>query len=412
MAGHPTDVIFLTCDAFGVLPPVSPVPAQAMYHFISGYTAKVAGTEVGVKEPSATFSPCFGGPFLVWHPSKYAELLAAKMRQHKARVWLINTGWSGGPHGVGKRIKLAHTRAILTQFTARSAAATSKRDPVFGFEVITACPGVPSEILWPRDTWADKAAYDATAKKLAGLFIDNFKKYERARAQKCGRRRRLRDSGLWRTAMNWLFDLYETNYTAQAIAIVALVCMAGMVLGSVKVRGIGLGTAGVLFAGLLVGAVSKPIDHKTLEFVKELGLILFVFCIGLQLGPGFFASLRQMGLRLNVLAGTVVVLGAVVAVGLGWLLGIDSAAVLGLFSATTNTPSLGAAQQTPSALPISEERAVPGLAYAVSYPVAIIGIIATTLILQKMLRLDPWRAAEVSHPSKGRPSNHSNSVLC
>ena len=123
--------------------------------------------------------------------------------------------------------------------------------------------------------------------------------------------------------MNWLFDLYETNYTAQAIAIVALVCMAGMVLGSVKVRGIGLGTAGVLFAGLLVGAVSKPIDHKTLEFVKELGLILFVFCIGLQLGPGFFASLRQMGLRLNVLAGTVVVLGAVVAVGLGWLLGID-----------------------------------------------------------------------------------------
>ena len=197
--------------------------------------------------------------------------------------------------------------------------------------------------------------------------------------------------------MDWLFDLYQTNYTAQAIAIVALVCMAGMVLGSVKVRGIGLGTAGVLFASLLVGAVSKPIDHKTLEFVKEFGLILFVFCIGLQLGPGFFASLRQMGLRLNVLAGTVVVLGAVVAVGLGWLLGIDSAAVLGLFSgATTNTPSLGAAQQTLSALPgISEERAaLPALAYAVSYPMAIIGIIATTLILQKMLRIDPRQAAE------------------
>src|SRR6187431_1430125 len=114
MAGHPTDVIFLTCDAFGVLPPVSSLsPAQAMYHFISGYTAKVAGTEVGVKEPSATFSPCFGGPFLVWHPSKYAELLAAKMKQHNARVWLINTGWSGGGYGVGKRIKLSHTRAIL-----------------------------------------------------------------------------------------------------------------------------------------------------------------------------------------------------------------------------------------------------------------------------------------------------------
>src|SRR6187455_3107599 len=114
VAGHPSDVIFLTCDAFGVLPPVSALsPAHAMYHFISGYTAKVAGTEQGINEPQATFSPCFGGPFLVWHPAKYAELLAAKMRQHKARVWLVNTGWSGGPYGVGQRIKLAHTRAIL-----------------------------------------------------------------------------------------------------------------------------------------------------------------------------------------------------------------------------------------------------------------------------------------------------------
>jgi phosphoenolpyruvate carboxykinase (ATP) len=180
MAGHPTDVIFLTCDAFGVLPPASSLsPAQAMYHFISGYTAKVAGTEVGVKEPSATFSPCFGGPFLVWHPSKYAELLSAKMKQHNARVWLINTGWSGGGHGVGKRIKLAHTRAILDAIHAGAlAGASTKRDPVFGFEVVTACPGVPTDILWPRDTWADKAAYDAAARKLAGLFIDNFKKYD------------------------------------------------------------------------------------------------------------------------------------------------------------------------------------------------------------------------------------------
>jgi phosphoenolpyruvate carboxykinase (ATP) len=180
LADHPTDVIFLTCDAFGVLPPVSSLsPAQAMYHFISGYTAKVAGTEVGVKEPSATFSPCFGGPFLVWHPSKYAELLAAKTKQHNARVWLINTGWSGGGHGVGKRIKLAHTRAILDAIHGGGlAGGKSRRDPVFGFEVISACPGVPSEILWPRDTWADKAAYDAAAKKLAGLFVDNFKKYE------------------------------------------------------------------------------------------------------------------------------------------------------------------------------------------------------------------------------------------
>src|SRR5262249_38624936 len=149
MAGHPTDVIFLTCDAFGVLPPVSVLsPAHAMYHFISGYTAKVAGTEVGVKEPSATFSPCFGGPFLVWHPSKYAELLAAKMRQHNARVWLINTGWSGGGYGVGKRIKLAHTRAILDAIhtgaltptphpggergRGEGAGAKVKRDPAFG----------------------------------------------------------------------------------------------------------------------------------------------------------------------------------------------------------------------------------------------------------------------------------------
>ena len=128
--------------AFGVLPPVSSLsPAQAMYHFISGYTAKVAGTEIGVKEPSATFSPCFGGPFLVWHPSKYAELLAAKMKQHNARVWLVNTGWSGGAHGVGKRIKLAHTRAIVDAIHNGSlAGGRTRRDPVFGFEVVTACP--------------------------------------------------------------------------------------------------------------------------------------------------------------------------------------------------------------------------------------------------------------------------------
>jgi phosphoenolpyruvate carboxykinase (ATP) len=180
IAGHPTDIIFLTCDAFGVLPPVSSLtPAHTMYHFISGYTAKVAGTEVGVKEPTATFSACFGGPFLVWHPSKYAELLAAKMRKHNARVWLVNTGWSGGGSGVGKRIKLAHTRAIVDGIHSGAlASAKRQRDPVFGFDTVTECPDVPSEILQPREARADKAAYDVSASKLAGLFIGNFKKYE------------------------------------------------------------------------------------------------------------------------------------------------------------------------------------------------------------------------------------------
>jgi phosphoenolpyruvate carboxykinase (ATP) len=178
-AGHPTDVIFLTCDAFGVLPPVSELsPAQAMYHFISGYTAKVAGTEMGVKEPQATFSPCFGGPFLVWHPNKHAELLEEKMRKHNARVWLVNTGWIGGAHGVGKRISLNLTRAIIDAiYSGALARAKTERDPIFGFDIVTECPGVPGEILRPRESWADKTAYDATAKKLAGLFNKNFETY-------------------------------------------------------------------------------------------------------------------------------------------------------------------------------------------------------------------------------------------
>ena len=180
VAGHPTDVIFLTCDAFGVLPPVSRLaPAQAMYHFISGYTAKVAGTEVGVTEPSATFSPCFGGPFLVWHPSKYAELLAAKMKKHGSRVWLVNTGWIGGGFGAGKRIKLAHTRSIIDAIHSGAMSdAKVERDPVFGFDIVTECPGVPKEILTPRSSWADTRTYDAAARKLAELFRKNFKTYE------------------------------------------------------------------------------------------------------------------------------------------------------------------------------------------------------------------------------------------
>ena len=182
MAGHPTDIIFLTCDAFGVLPPVSALtPAQAMYHFMSGYTAKVAGTEVGVREPTATFSPCFGGPFLVWHPNKYAELLAAKIKAHGTRVWLVNTGWSGGSYGTGKRIKLAFTRAIVDAIhNGTLATAKTQHDPVFGLEVVAECPNVPEEILIPRSAWADKAAYDVAARKLAELFRNNFKPYESA----------------------------------------------------------------------------------------------------------------------------------------------------------------------------------------------------------------------------------------
>jgi phosphoenolpyruvate carboxykinase (ATP) len=180
VAGHPTDIIFLTCDAFGVLPPVSSLsPAQAMYHFISGYTAKVAGTEMGVKEPSATFSPCFGGPFLVWHPSKYAELLAAKMKQWDSRVWLVNTGWSGGAYGTGQGIKLGYTRAIVDAIhSGLLVKAEMQPDPVFGFDVVTQCSNVSSEILVPRNVWSDKAAYEATAKKLGTLFTRNFAQYE------------------------------------------------------------------------------------------------------------------------------------------------------------------------------------------------------------------------------------------
>jgi len=180
VAGHPTDIIFLTCDAFGVLPPVSKLtPEQAMYHFISGYTAKIAGTEVGVTEPSATFSACFGAPFLVWHPAKYAELLGAKMTEHKVNVWLVNTGWSGGIYGLGSRIKLKYTRAIIDAIHNGSlAAAATRLDPLFGFNVVTDVAHVPSEILVPEETWADKEAFRTTATKLARLFVENFKKYE------------------------------------------------------------------------------------------------------------------------------------------------------------------------------------------------------------------------------------------
>ena len=179
MAGHPADVIFLTCDAFGVMPPVSQLsPAHAMYHFISGYTAKVAGTEMGIDEPEATFSPCFGGPFLMWHPGKYAEMLAEKIKKHNARVWLVNTDWSGGGYGVGSRMKLGYTRAVMDAIHSGDlVSAPTVADPVFGFDVVTKCGDVPAEMLQPRQSWSDKSAYDAAAKKLAALFVENFKTY-------------------------------------------------------------------------------------------------------------------------------------------------------------------------------------------------------------------------------------------
>ncbi len=179
VGGTPSNVIFLTCDAFSVLPPVSRLtPAQAMYYFISGYTAKVAGTEMGVTEPEATFSSCFGAPFLVWHPTRYAELLADKIRSSGARIWLVNTGWTGGPYGEGQRMSIAHTRAIIDAIHDGSLEqAETVTDPVFGFEVPTSCPRVPSEVLIPENTWKDKGAYQAMARKLAGLFHQNFREY-------------------------------------------------------------------------------------------------------------------------------------------------------------------------------------------------------------------------------------------
>jgi len=180
VGGHPHNIIFLTCDAFGVLPPVSRLnSSQAMYHFISGYTAKVAGTEVGVTEPEATFSACFGAAFMVWHPRKYAELLAERIEQYGTSVWLVNTGWSGGGFGEGKRIPLIYTRSIIDSILDGS----MKKAPViknklFGFDVPTECPNVPVEIMLPRETWSDGDAYDNAERNLAIMFVENFKQFE------------------------------------------------------------------------------------------------------------------------------------------------------------------------------------------------------------------------------------------
>ncbi len=177
--GHPTNVVFLTADAFGVLPPIAKLTReQAMYYFLSGYTAKVAGTERGVTEPQATFSACFGAVFLVWHPTRYAEMLGRLLREHNPGVWLVNTGWSGGPYGVGKRMKLSFTRTMVhAALSGRLDGVPSSEDPIFGLHVPTGIPGVPSDLLTPRKTWADPAAYDAQAKKLAEMFRKNFEKF-------------------------------------------------------------------------------------------------------------------------------------------------------------------------------------------------------------------------------------------
>ncbi len=180
IGGLPKNVIFLTLDAFGVLPPISLLtPEQASYHFISGYTAKVAGTEMGVNEPIATFSACFGAAFMMWHPNKYAELLAEKIRQSGAKAWLVNTGWTGGSYGVGSRIKLKYTRAIIDAIHNNDFDGVETiTDPYFGFQVPLFCPNVPSEMLVPKNTWENKEKYDRVIQKLVKLFRENFEQFK------------------------------------------------------------------------------------------------------------------------------------------------------------------------------------------------------------------------------------------
>lgn len=176
---HPNNIFFLTCDAFGVLPPISKLtPGQAMYHFISGYTAKVAGTEEGINEPQLAFSACFGAPFMPLHPTKYAEMLGERMRDHKVNIWLVNTGWTGGGYGTGKRISLKYTRAMIHEaMDGDLANAEYKEHEVFGLMMPTSCPNVPDELLDPKNTWSDKELYDTKARKLAADFVNNFAKF-------------------------------------------------------------------------------------------------------------------------------------------------------------------------------------------------------------------------------------------
>ena len=180
IAGNPKNVIMLTADAFGVLPPISKLsPEQAMYHFLSGYTAKLAGTEKGLgNEPQATFSTCFGAPFMPRHPSVYAKLLGEKIEAHGVNCWLVNTGWTGGAYGTGHRMPIAHTRALVNAALDGTLAGVEfEKDPFFGLSIPKSCANVPSEILNPRNTWADKDGYDKQAAHLVNLFIENFEQF-------------------------------------------------------------------------------------------------------------------------------------------------------------------------------------------------------------------------------------------
>jgi phosphoenolpyruvate carboxykinase (ATP) len=181
MGGHPKNVVFLTCDAQGVMPPIARLdPSQALYQFISGYTSKLAGTEAGLgKEPEITFSACFGGPFMVHHPAVYADLLRRKMEHYGASPWLVNTGWVGGPYGVGKRISIQHTRALLNAALSGELQKVEYRlDPIFGFQVPEHCPGVPEGVLRPETSWSDRDLYWTRYRQLAQRFLENFKKFE------------------------------------------------------------------------------------------------------------------------------------------------------------------------------------------------------------------------------------------
>ncbi|HQU55955.1 MAG TPA: phosphoenolpyruvate carboxykinase (ATP) [Chitinophagaceae bacterium] len=179
IGGLPKNIFILTCDAFGVLPPISKLsPGQAMYQFISGYTAKVAGTETGITEPKPTFSACFGAPFIPLHPGQYAKMLGEKMQKHNVHVWMVNTGWTGGEYGTGSRMKLKYTRAMITAALEGQLDNVSyKIDPIFGFHIPTSCPNVPDEVLNPINTWSDKEAFTKKSKYLAGLFVKNFEQY-------------------------------------------------------------------------------------------------------------------------------------------------------------------------------------------------------------------------------------------